>query len=66
MKQITINLLTKKEAELYCKRICLETKVVPVTLCEDGKCNTYYSVYVKLTNNKWTPVRGIKSEWVRE
>ena len=66
MKQLTINLLTKKEAELYCKRTYAETKIVPVTLCEDEKCTTYYSVYVKLINNRWTPVQNIKPEWVRE
>lgn len=66
MKTLTINLLTKKEAELYCKRIFVESKIVPVTLCEDGKCNTYYSVYVKLINNRWTPAQDIKPEYVRE
>ena len=66
MKQITINLLTKKEAELYCKRMYPETKVMPVTFWEDGKRNTYYMVCVKLLNNRWTPVRNIKPEYVRE
>ena len=66
MKQITMQLLTKKEAETYCRRMYPETKIVPVTLCEDGKCNTYYSVYIKLADNRWTPAREIKPEYVRE
>ena len=66
MKQLTIDLLTWREAETYCKRMYSETKIVPVTLCEYGKCTTYYTVYVKLVNNRWTPAQNIKPEYVRE
>lgn len=60
-----INLLTKREAELYDVRTVFETKAVPVTLCEDGKCNTYYLVYMK-SNNEWTLAPDIKPEYVKE
>lgn len=65
MKQLTINLLTKREAELYCKRMYPETKIVPVTLCDEGKCHTYYSVYIKLANNRWMPL-SVEPEYVGE
>ena len=66
MREITMQLLTKKEAETYCKRVYSETKIVPVTLCEDGKCTTYYTVYVQLINKRWVPAQNIKPEQVRE
>ena len=66
MKQITVNLLTFREAELYCKRTYAETKIVPVTLHEDDDWNVYYTVLVLNTNNKWVPARDIKPEYVRE
>lgn len=66
MKQIMVNLLTWREAELYCKRMDAETKIVPVTVHEDDDLNVYYVVYVLNTNNKWVPARDIKPEQVRE
>ena len=56
MREQTIYLMTKENAELFCRRMYPETKIVPVTLCEDGKCNTYYSVYFKLANGRWSPL----------
>lgn len=57
MKKLTINLFkTKKEAERYYEGRYPEIKFVPVNLCDEGKCNTYYSVYVKLANNRWMPL----------
>lgn len=64
-----INLLTKREAELYDVRTVFETKAVPVTICEDGKCNTYYLVYVKSMepgSDEWYLAKDIKPEYVRE
>ena len=61
-----INLLTKEEAKNYCKRMYLVTKIVPVTLCENGICTTYYTVYVLNANDEWTLARDIKPEYVRE
>lgn len=66
MKQITVNLLTWREAQLYCKRIYAETKIVPVTLHEDDDQNVYYVVYVLNINNKWVPARDIRPEYVSE
>ena len=61
-----INLLTKEEAKNYCKRMHPVTKIVPVTLCENGICTTYYTVYVLNANDEWTLARDIKPEYVRE
>ena len=61
-----INLLTKEEAKNYCKRMYPVTKIVPVTLCENGICTTYYTVYVLNANDEWVLAQGIKPEQVRE
>ena len=61
-----INLLTKEEARNYCNRMYLATKIVPVTLCEDGICTTYYRVYVLNANDEWVPAQNIRPEQVRE
>ena len=66
MKQITTYLLTKEEAKNYCKRMYSVTKIVPVTLCENGICTTYYTVYLLNANDEWTPAQNIKPEQVRE
>ena len=58
MKELTIKLFTKEEAKNYCKRMYPVTKIVPVTICEDGTFNTYYLVFVELANNGWTPVQA--------
>ena len=66
MKQITVNLLTWREAELYCKRTDAETKIESVKVHEDDGWDVYYVVYVLNTNNRWVPARDIKPEQVRE
>ena len=66
LKTFPIYLLTKEEAEIYCRRHSSATKIVPVTFCENGICTTYYTVYVELaSNNGWTPAQNIKPEQVR-
>ena len=69
MKELTIKLFTKEAAENYCETVYgthAKTKIVPVTICEDGIFNTYYLVFIELDNNRWTPVQNIKPEYVRE
>ena len=66
MKELTINLFTKREAELYCRRMYPATKIVPVTLCEAGIITTHYMVFRQGADNSWTPVRNVKPEWVEE
>ena len=66
MKELTINLFTKREAELYCRRMYPATIIVPVTLCEDGIITTHYMVFRQGADNSWTPVRDVNPAYVRE
>ena len=60
MTQLTIKLFTKEAAENYCETVygtSAKTKIVPVTICEDGTFNTYYLVFIELDNYGWTPAQ---------